>query len=82
MDLQHEGILLERRQHFYIREIFEDAYRIALPFLDPKQGVGGVSLEHHVFVVLHETFPSLNQSHLSILVNALERIFHERNQAG
>lgn len=82
MGPQDKDTSAERRQHLYIREIFEEAYRISLPFLDPEQGFRGVSLEHHVFVVLHEVFPLLTPYQLAVLARALERIFHERQQAG
>lgn len=79
---ENQDLSAERRQHLYLREIFEEAYRISLPFLDPGQGFRGVSFEHHVFVVLHEEYPVLTQYQLAVLVRALERIFHERRQTG
>lgn len=79
---ENQELSAERRQHLYIREIFEEAYLISLPFLDPRQGFRGVSFEHHVFVVLHEVYPDLSQSQLAVLVQALERIFHERQPTG
>ncbi|MCX7626894.1 MAG: hypothetical protein N2Z69_00530 [Methylophilaceae bacterium] len=69
----------ERRTHYHLREVFEQAYEVALPFLDPAQGWGGRPLLRHAFPALHEAFPFLTAQDLAILVPALERVFRERN---
>lgn len=81
MIFQGAGAAGERRAHVDIRVIFEDAYSVALPFLDPAQGLGGISLQHHVYVVVHETYPDLTNQQLGMLVPALERVFKERSKA-
>lgn len=81
MGLQEQQIEMERRQHLYLREIFEDAYRLSLPFIDPALGYRGVSLGHQAYVALHEAYPDLTQSQLAVLVPALERVFRERQRA-
>lgn len=77
---QGAGATRERRAHIDIRVIFEDAYSIALPFLDPEQGLGGISLQHHVYVVVHEAYPDLTNQQLGMLVPALDRVFKERSK--
>lgn len=81
MGPQDKDTSAERRQHLDIREIFDEAYQIALPFLDPALGFGGKSLEHHVYVVVHEAFPVLTQQQMAVLVPALSIMFHERSKA-
>lgn len=71
-----------RRQHPHIRNIFEEAYEIALPFIDPKQGWGGQAMTRHAYPALMEAFPALTMQDLAILVPALERVFKERSKLG
>ncbi len=72
----------DRRQYHYLRDIFEDAYRMVLPFIDPKQGWGGLAMTRHAYPVLQEAYPKLTMQDLAILVPALERVFKERNKPG
>ena len=69
----------EKRQYLHLREIFESCYILALPFLDPSQGIGGVAIVRHAYLRLHESYPELTDQDLSLLVPALERVFHERS---
>lgn len=71
-----------RRQHHHLREIFEEAYKIALPFIDPKQGWSGQAMTRHAYPALQEAFPAMAMQDLAILVPALERVFKERNKSG
>lgn len=71
----------DRRAHFHLRSIFEEAYTLALPFLDPKQGWGGKPMIRHAYPALREAFPQLTAQDVSMLVPALERVFIERNKA-
>ena len=71
----------DRRQHQNIRDLFEQAYIIATPFIDPKLGFGGIAMTRHAYPALMEAFPSLTMQDLSIMVPALERVFKERNRA-
>jgi len=77
-----DGNWEDRRQYHQIRGIFEEAYKIALPFIDPKQGWGGQAMTRHAYPALMEAFPMLTMQDLAILVPALERVFKERNKLG
>lgn len=71
----------DRRRHFQLREIFEDAYKIALPFIDPGQGWHGQAMTWHAYPALMEAFPRLTTQDLALLVPALERVFKARSTA-
>ncbi len=71
----------ERRQQHHIRDIFEQAYQIALPFMDPGQGWGGQAMARHIYPALREAFPMLAMQELAILVPALERVFEHRRKS-
>jgi hypothetical protein len=71
----------QRRQHHNLREIFEEAYEIALPYLDPAQGYFGIPIERQAYVVLHERYPQFSVQEIDILMPALKRVFKLR-QAG
>lgn len=70
-----------RRVNGYIRDIFEDAYVLALPFIDPGQGLNGRAMVRHAYPALKEAFPRLATQDLAILVPALERVFRERSKS-
>jgi hypothetical protein len=72
----------DRRQHHQIRDIFEEAYQIVLPFIDPKQGWGGQAMTRHAYPALMEAFPALTMQDLASFVPALERVFKERSKPG
>lgn len=61
-----------------LKEIFDEAYLIALPYVDPAQGLGGSAYTRHAYIVLRERFPGLLPQCLSILVRAIERVFNVR----
>ncbi len=63
----------ERRQNLELRDIFEDACRIAAPFLDPANGIAGTPMTRHAYVAIHEHYPQLSTQKLSLLVHAVER---------
>lgn len=69
-----------RRVHNHLRDIFEEAYVVALPFIDPKQGWGGQPMTRHAYPALKEAYPQLTMQDLAILIPALERVFKERNR--
>lgn len=75
---QHTGA--ERRSNPYMRSIFERAYEIAFPLLDPKQNLRTTGSAHFLRVVLHDAFPELHQQDIAILSVAIERVFRERNK--
>lgn len=72
----------DRRRHLQLREIFENAYRVALPFIDPGQGWHGQAMTRHAYPALKEVFPNLTMQDLAILVPALERVFKARSASG
>lgn len=72
----------DRRINTYLREIFDEAYVLVLPFIDPQQGWGGQPMTRHAYPALREAYPKLAMQDLAILVPALERVFKERSRAG
>ena len=73
---KHDGT--ERRTNPHLREIFEQAYRVAYPMLDSQQTAGSA---HFLRVVLHDAFPDLHLQDISILSVAIERVYRERSKA-
>jgi hypothetical protein len=72
------GTTQDRRQYPGLRVVFEHAYALSLPFLDPDKGIAGRALVHHVPVVLREHFPDLPAQELMVLVGALQGAFKAR----
>jgi hypothetical protein len=73
------GTVMDRRSRDQrLREIFAEAYVIALPYIDPARGLYNQPLLHHAYVILAETYPFLTQQELALLVPALECVFHGR----
>lgn len=70
----------ERRTYHGVRAIFEEAYVVALPYLDPAQGILGQPLTHHVSIVLHENFPQLSNQERAVLIGALQATFKIRSR--
>ncbi|WP_334133970.1 hypothetical protein [Tepidimonas sp.] len=70
----------ERRQHHRVRAIFEEALTLCVPFLDPRQGIGGQALTHHIPVVLRDRFPELSPEELLVLVPALQTAWRLRQR--
>lgn len=70
----HSGV--ERRTNHQLREIFDQAYRIATPLLDPN--LSGST--HFLRITLHDAFPHLHQQDIAILCVAVERVHRERNR--
>jgi hypothetical protein len=67
-----------RRIYHHLREIFEEAYNLAAPFLDPRQGWGGRPMVHHAYGALRNAYPHLAAQDFAILVPTLARTFRER----
>jgi hypothetical protein len=74
----NEGV--ERRTRPYLRDIFERAYEVACPLLDPEQNLHTTGSVHFLRVVLHDNFPELHQQDVAILSVAIERVFNERSK--
>jgi hypothetical protein len=68
----------ERRTNTQLRALFESAYAMIEPFMDPKSGWGGHSLEHLAFRVLRENFPQLSSDEVQVVVAAAHRVYIEK----
>ncbi len=71
----------ERRARPLLRDIFDQAYQVAYPLLDPQQYTHTAGSTHFLRVVLHDAFPNLHQQDISILSVSIERVFRERSRA-
>jgi hypothetical protein len=76
---RHDGT--ERRTNPHLREIFEQAYRVAYPLLDSTESVKGSGPAHFLRVVLHDAFPNLHLQDVAILSVSIERVYRERSKA-
>lgn len=65
----------ERRNSAHLREVFEHACQITVPFFDPAQGWGGKSLTMYARQALREAYPDMIQQDVAILFSAVQR-FH------
>ena len=74
MAAQHAGT--ERRIRQNLRDIFEQAYLIAFPLLDPNRS----GSSHFLHVALRDAFPHLHQQDIALLSVSVTRVFHERNK--
>lgn len=70
----------ERRNEHHLREIFERAYELLLPFLDPKNSWGGQSTGHLAYHAVRDRFPELPAEEVRILVEACLRRGHRRQK--
>lgn len=71
----------ERRRNPELRQLFDTAYPLVEPFLDPDNGWGGHSLEHLAFRVLRENFPQLSAAEVHVLVVVAHRVYIDRHPA-
>ncbi len=71
---------IERRTNHHLRAVFDRAYEIASPLLDPTQGLSHSGSGHFLRIVLHDAFPELHQQDIAILSAAIERVFRERHK--
>jgi hypothetical protein len=72
----------ERRARPHLRDIFEQAYRVAYPILDSQPVIQTSGTTHFLRIVLHDSFPDLHQQDIAILSVSIERVFRERNKTG
>jgi len=72
----------ERRANFKLRDVFEQAYRLAFPLMDSGQVAKVGSTTHFLRVILHDAFPDLHPQDISILSVSIERVFRERSKSG
>lgn len=68
----------DRRKNLTVREIFEEAYTLCEPYLDPAKGINGQPLTRQVVIVLRETYPQLSGQDLVVLFTALQSTFRVR----
>lgn len=73
---------VERRSNSELREIFEQAYVLIEPFLDPSSSWGGHAMELLALRTLRDSFPQLGVEQARILVVASVRVWQERRVAG
>jgi hypothetical protein len=78
---QHSGTSAERRKHPHIREVFDEAYRIAFPLLASHGEGGGTPSHSMLHQTLHNAFPDLHKQDLPILVASLTRVFREHGKS-
>jgi hypothetical protein len=76
---RHDGT--ERRTQVHLREIFDQAYRVAFPLLDSSQNTKSDGSTHFLRVVLHDSFPDLHLQDVAILSVSIERVYRERIKA-
>ena len=79
--LSEGAVYDERRRYHSAREAFEYAYSILEPFLHPEAGWQGRSLQHLSFGLVCENFPHLAHEEVHALLDAVSRVFAERNRA-
>jgi hypothetical protein len=71
----------DRRASPELREIFERAYALIEPFLDPDSSWGGQAMQHLALRTLRDSFPELSMDQAHILVVAATRVRRERRAA-
>ena len=73
---------IERRTNTELRVIFEQAYVLIEPFLDPDSAWGGHALEHLALRTVRDNFPQLSAEQAHVLVVASVRVWRERRVSG
>lgn len=69
----------DRRSSPELRVIFERAYVLIEPFLDPGSAWGGQAMQHLALRTLRDNFPELSMDQAHILVVASLRVRRERS---
>jgi len=72
----------ERRRYHQAREVFEYAFAMLEPMLNPDAGWQGRSLHHVSFNLVSENFPHLGHDEVHALLDAVKRVFGERGSSG
>lgn len=70
----------ERRKYLQIRDVFDEAYRIARPLMQTHGETSGVTSRSMLHQTLHNAFPDLHKQDLPILIASLTRVFFEQNK--
>ena len=68
----------ERRQNSQLRELFEEAYKLIEPFLDPSNSWGGKTLEFLAFRVMREKYPQIGSDEIQVFLSAAKRVHNDR----
>ncbi len=69
----------ERRKYVQLRDVFEDACRVAFPLLSAHDEIGGSDSGSSIlYLTLHDAFPLLHKQDLPILAAALVRAFRQQ----
>lgn len=71
----------ERRTNPELRVIFEQAYVLIEPFLDPDSAWGGHALELLALRTVRDNFPQLSVEQAHVVVVASTRVWRERRAA-
>lgn len=69
----------DRRVNAELRTVFDTAYTIIEPFLDPAAGWGGRSLEHLAYRVLRGNFENLSPDQVKAAIAAAHRVYITRH---
>ncbi|MEW5904418.1 MAG: hypothetical protein AB1722_08775 [Pseudomonadota bacterium] len=71
----------ERRKHVHLRDVFDDACRVAFPLLSAHEEIGGGDSGSSIlYLTLHDAFPLLHKQDLPILAAALLRAFRQQQR--
>lgn len=68
----------ERRNNSELRAVFDEAYALIAPFLDPGSAWGGQAMQHMALRTLRDSFPKLSAEQAHILIVAAMRVRRER----
>ncbi len=68
----------DRRSNPELRDIFEQAYALIKPFLDPHSSWGGHAMEHLSLRTVRDHFPQLSAEQAHVVVVASARVWRER----
>ncbi|TSE27890.1 hypothetical protein [Tepidimonas aquatica] len=72
----------ERRHNTRLRAIFDEAFVLCTPLLDPGQGLNGHALDRQVPLRLREHLPDLRQEEVLVLSVALRAAWTRRRLGG
>ena len=76
---QAVDVTQERRQNLRLRSVYDAAFLMIEPFLDPEHGWAGQSLEHLAYRIVRENFPELTADEVHALVVVAHRVYGERH---
>ena len=65
----------ERRRHYRVRAIFEEACASIAPFFAKENRWGNATLDHLAYRVIRDRYPELSFEEVHILVVASRRVY-------